>query len=153
MPGSLSQNGVLDDRATIMAFGPVIRDAILLRLERARIADPALPVRVALEAFSPFIPHEPDDSSLPVAILRSAWSGVLAASGFRYHGGRQSVEIPVARGASLLLGHGQLNLRALGAPERAREMVERALRSRPAECLSLHAFRRPLRTSGPEGVW
>ncbi len=32
--------------------------------------DDALPVRVSLEAFSPFIPHEPDDSGLPVAILR-----------------------------------------------------------------------------------
>ena len=32
--------------------------------------DRALPVRVELDAFSPFIPHEPDDSGLPVAILR-----------------------------------------------------------------------------------
>jgi uncharacterized protein (DUF608 family) len=32
--------------------------------------DPALPVKVELDAFSPFIPHEPDDSGLPVAILR-----------------------------------------------------------------------------------
>jgi uncharacterized protein (DUF608 family) len=37
---------------------------------RIDFADPALPVRVSLEAFSPFIPHEPDDSGLPVAILR-----------------------------------------------------------------------------------
>ncbi len=29
-----------------------------------------LPVRVELDAFSPFIPHEPDDSGLPVGILR-----------------------------------------------------------------------------------
>jgi uncharacterized protein (DUF608 family) len=33
-------------------------------------ADPALSVKVSLEAFSPFIPHEPDESGLPVAILR-----------------------------------------------------------------------------------
>ncbi|HLJ49466.1 MAG TPA: GH116 family glycosyl-hydrolase [Bryobacteraceae bacterium] len=33
-------------------------------------ADSVLPVRVSLDAFSPFIPHEPDDSGLPVAILR-----------------------------------------------------------------------------------
>ncbi len=33
-------------------------------------ADRSLPVRVELDAFSPFIPHEPDDSGLPVAILR-----------------------------------------------------------------------------------
>lgn len=32
--------------------------------------DSSLPVSVSLEAFSPFIPHEPDDSGLPVAILR-----------------------------------------------------------------------------------
>ena len=39
-------------------------------LARLEFADAALPVRVALEAFSPFIPHDPDDSGLPVAILR-----------------------------------------------------------------------------------
>jgi non-lysosomal glucosylceramidase len=32
--------------------------------------DRTLPVKIALDAFSPFIPHEPDDSGLPVAILR-----------------------------------------------------------------------------------
>src|SRR5207245_2098227 len=32
--------------------------------------DRSIPVRISLEAFSPFIPHEPDDSGLPVAILR-----------------------------------------------------------------------------------
>lgn len=32
--------------------------------------DSALPVRAALEAFTPFIPLEPDDSGLPVVILR-----------------------------------------------------------------------------------
>jgi non-lysosomal glucosylceramidase len=39
-------------------------------LARIDFADPTLPVRVSLEAFSPLIPHEPDDSGLPVAILR-----------------------------------------------------------------------------------
>lgn len=39
-------------------------------LARVDFADRRLPVRVSLEAFSPFIPHEPDDSGLPVAILR-----------------------------------------------------------------------------------
>ncbi len=34
--------------------------------------DHTLPVKVQLDAFSPFIPHEPDDSGLPVAILRYA---------------------------------------------------------------------------------
>jgi non-lysosomal glucosylceramidase len=39
-------------------------------LARVEFADSALPVKVSLEAFSPFIPHEPDESGLPVAILR-----------------------------------------------------------------------------------
>ena len=39
-------------------------------LARIDFADSALPVKVSLEAFSPFIPHEPDESGLPVAILR-----------------------------------------------------------------------------------
>jgi non-lysosomal glucosylceramidase len=32
--------------------------------------DRRLPAKVGLDAFSPFIPHDPDDSGLPVAILR-----------------------------------------------------------------------------------
>jgi uncharacterized protein (DUF608 family) len=32
--------------------------------------DRRLPVKVELDAFSPFIPHDPDDSGLPVAVLR-----------------------------------------------------------------------------------
>lgn len=32
--------------------------------------DSSLPISVSLDAFSPFIPHEPDDSGLPIAILR-----------------------------------------------------------------------------------
>ncbi|HUE21532.1 MAG TPA: GH116 family glycosyl-hydrolase, partial [Bryobacteraceae bacterium] len=39
-------------------------------LARIDFSDAALPVKVSLEAFSPFIPHEPDESGLPVAILR-----------------------------------------------------------------------------------
>ena len=39
-------------------------------LARIDFTDSALPVTVSLEAFSPFIPHEPDESGLPVAILR-----------------------------------------------------------------------------------
>ena len=39
-------------------------------LARIAFEDASLPVKVELEAFSPFIPHEPDDSGLPVAILR-----------------------------------------------------------------------------------
>jgi uncharacterized protein (DUF608 family) len=39
-------------------------------LARIDFSDDSLPVAVSLEAFSPFIPHQPDDSGLPVAILR-----------------------------------------------------------------------------------
>lgn len=39
-------------------------------LAHVDFGDSALPVRVSLDAFTPFIPHEPDDSGLPVAILR-----------------------------------------------------------------------------------
>ena len=39
-------------------------------LARIEFQDRRLPVRVSLEAFSPFVPHEPDDSGLPAAILR-----------------------------------------------------------------------------------
>ncbi len=39
-------------------------------LAHIKFEDDALPVRVELEAFSPFIPHDADDSGLPVAILR-----------------------------------------------------------------------------------
>ncbi len=39
-------------------------------LARIDFSDSVLPVRVSLEAFTPFIPHEPDDSGLPVAVLR-----------------------------------------------------------------------------------
>ena len=49
-------------------------------LARIDFDDPDLPVRVSLEAFSPFIPHEPDDSGLPVAILRYRVTNPGAAS-------------------------------------------------------------------------
>jgi non-lysosomal glucosylceramidase len=39
-------------------------------LARIDFQDTSLPVRIALEAFTPFIPHDPDDSGLPVAVLR-----------------------------------------------------------------------------------
>ena len=39
-------------------------------LARIDFADANLPVKVSLEGFSPFIPHEPDESGLPVAVLR-----------------------------------------------------------------------------------
>src|ERR1700677_947309 len=39
-------------------------------LAHLRFKDPSLPVMIELDAFSPFIPHDPDASGLPVAILR-----------------------------------------------------------------------------------
>jgi non-lysosomal glucosylceramidase len=39
-------------------------------LAHIEFQDSTLPVKVELEAFSPFIPHDADDSGLPVAILR-----------------------------------------------------------------------------------
>ena len=39
-------------------------------LAQIDFADSKLPLKVSLEAFSPFIPHEADDSGLPVAVLR-----------------------------------------------------------------------------------
>jgi non-lysosomal glucosylceramidase len=39
-------------------------------LARIDFEDRALPVRISLDAFTPFIPHEADDSGLPVTILR-----------------------------------------------------------------------------------
>jgi non-lysosomal glucosylceramidase len=39
-------------------------------LAHLRFKDPDLPVNISLDAFSPFIPHDPDASGLPVAIMR-----------------------------------------------------------------------------------
>ena len=39
-------------------------------LAHVAFRDRRMPVSVALDAFSPFIPHEEDDSGLPVAVLR-----------------------------------------------------------------------------------
>jgi non-lysosomal glucosylceramidase len=39
-------------------------------LAHINFQDRRLPVKVELDAFSPFIPHDPDDSGLPVALLR-----------------------------------------------------------------------------------
>jgi non-lysosomal glucosylceramidase len=39
-------------------------------LAHLQFKDPGLPVKIELDAFSPFIPHDPDASGLPAAILR-----------------------------------------------------------------------------------
>ena len=48
-------------------------------LARIDFEDPDLPVRVTLEAFTPFIPLEADDSGLPVSVLRYRLSNPAAA--------------------------------------------------------------------------
>jgi uncharacterized protein (DUF608 family) len=59
--------------------------------------DRQLPVKVELDAFSPFIPHEPDDSGLPVAILRYRVTNPgFAATKVRI---AFSIDNPVIRGA------------------------------------------------------
>jgi uncharacterized protein (DUF608 family) len=46
---------------------------------RVEFTDRSLPVKVRLEAFTPFIPHEPDDSGIPAAVLRYTVSNSGAA--------------------------------------------------------------------------
>jgi non-lysosomal glucosylceramidase len=48
-------------------------------MARVAFADADLPVKVALEAFTPFVPLEADDSGLPVAVLRYRVSNPGAA--------------------------------------------------------------------------
>ena len=54
-------------------------------LAHLRFKDPSLPVKIELDAFSPFIPHDPDASGLPVAILRYRVSNPAASSAKRRH--------------------------------------------------------------------
>jgi non-lysosomal glucosylceramidase len=49
-------------------------------MARIAFADAALPVKVSLEAFTPFVPLEPDDSGLPVAVLRYTVSNPAASA-------------------------------------------------------------------------
>jgi non-lysosomal glucosylceramidase len=49
-------------------------------LAHLRFKDPSLAVKIELEAFSPFIPHDPDASGLPVAILRYRVNNPAASS-------------------------------------------------------------------------
>ncbi|MCL5005233.1 MAG: non-lysosomal glucosylceramidase [Acidobacteria bacterium] len=49
-------------------------------MARIDFEDPELPVQVMLEAFTPFIPLDPDDSGLPLAVLRYRVSNPSASS-------------------------------------------------------------------------
>jgi uncharacterized protein (DUF608 family) len=60
--------------------------------------DAGVPVNVSLDAFSPFIPHDPDDSGLPVAVLRYRVrnpGAVTAKVGIAF-----SIDNPVANGSA-----------------------------------------------------
>ncbi len=71
--------------------------------------DGTLPVKVELDAFSPFIPHEPDDSGLPVAVLRYRVTnpGSLAASvGIAFSIDNPVIDAEDKRGAAAQKGNG-----------------------------------------------
>ncbi len=71
--------------------------------------DSKLPSKASLDAFSPFIPHEPDDSSLPVAVLRYRIqnpSPVVLRVGIAF-----SVDNPVVNGSPGLFGAGGAELK------------------------------------------
>ena len=60
----------LAQRARDSRVSPPPRSPANSRWRASTSPIPPCPSRVSLEAFSPFIPHEPDESGLPVAILR-----------------------------------------------------------------------------------
>jgi uncharacterized protein (DUF608 family) len=64
------QNGLGSDNAPGLSRLAGARFTGEYPLAHIDFDDPALPVAVALDAYSPIIPHEPDDSGLPVAVLR-----------------------------------------------------------------------------------
>lgn len=65
---------------------------------------PGIPVRISLDAFSPFIPHIPDDSGLPVAILR--YSVQNTASDSAKVGIAFSIDNPVLNGTTGMFASG-----------------------------------------------
>lgn len=66
--------------------------------------EPRLPVAISLDAFSPFIPHQPDDSGLPVAILR--YKVVNAGSIAAKVGIVFSIDNPVLNGTTGMFANG-----------------------------------------------
>jgi non-lysosomal glucosylceramidase len=73
--------------------------------------DASLPVKVELDAFSPFIPHDPDASGLPVAIMRyrvsnPAASGAEVAIAFSID---NPVKAPVITGAAQAVEDSRVN--------------------------------------------
>jgi uncharacterized protein (DUF608 family) len=73
-------------------------------LAHIEFEDSKLPLNASLDAFSPFIPHEPDDSGLPVAILHYRIHNPSHAAlkvGLAF-----SVDNPILNGAPGLFGAG-----------------------------------------------
>ena len=70
LPPYEGQNGLGSDNAPGLSRLESAKFIGEYPLARIDFEDRLLPVRVSLEAFSPFIPHEADESGLPVAVLR-----------------------------------------------------------------------------------
>ena len=70
LPPYEGQNGLGADNAPGLSRLATARFTGQFPLARVDFEDRELPVRVSLEAFSPFIPLDAEDSGLPVAILR-----------------------------------------------------------------------------------
>ena len=70
LPPYEGQNGLGSDNAPGLSRLASARFTGEFPLARIDFDDPDLPVRVSLDAFSPFIPLDPEDSGLPVAVLR-----------------------------------------------------------------------------------
>ncbi|HEX4810112.1 MAG TPA: GH116 family glycosyl-hydrolase [Bryobacteraceae bacterium] len=70
LPPYEGQNGLGSDNAPGLSRLESAKFTGEYPLARIDFEDRSLPVRISLEAFSPFIPHEADESGLPVAHLR-----------------------------------------------------------------------------------
>ena len=83
-------------------------------LARIDFEDRSVPVRIALEAFAPFIPHEADDSGLPIAVLRYRVSNP----------GRQNAKVSIAFSIDNPVGAADTRP-SQGAPPDTRENAHR----------------------------
>ncbi len=70
LPPYEGQNGLGSNNAPGLSRLEAAKFTGEFPLARIDFQDRSLPVKVSLEAFSPFIPHEADESGLPVAVLR-----------------------------------------------------------------------------------
>ncbi len=70
LPPYEGQDGLGSENAPGLSRVESVRFTGEYPFARIDFEDSTLPVRVSLEAFTPFIPHDPDNSGLPVAVLR-----------------------------------------------------------------------------------